>query len=511
MNKVKLHARPKPTGVSDSEITLKGNTVLDAEVLTVQPTAVPATAIKKDAFTAEGFEALRDWGSTPEPAPIEFVVDNMFPGDANTYIAGEGGVGKTWLAADLAVSVATGEDFLQRSTRKGPVLIINFDDTESLPRRFAERTACARGYAFKGLPISYWEPDSSKPHPKAGLFDSEVYEKLSSLTKHHKPRLIIIDSFVSALPLVNGNLAHAVVDAHEKLRAMRSLSPGCCLVILDHTPKSKKGGASGSMQKGARVRAGHVVTRIGSDKVGGDDMLRWHFHKINGAPPQRDFAILREQDETTARLTACDLPEQGNAPKAERVLETALRLVQTAGDDGIARTDLIKEVIAVTQIGKRTIEEVVNVEVRPHPNVLEYAIPGRGNPKGYRWQDPPDEDEVVQPDKPAQMEAAPKGNWNGKGDWYSIGLQFFCPECVAEAAAGVPKRRRRRAAEAGLRTMIWCVGTEDYNFQPAPQCKKHRRPWVMNGELCDPMGAGYPPPKEEIVALEQAKLHYGQA
>lgn len=285
-------------------------------------------------------------------------------------------------------------------------------------------------------------------------------------------------------------------------------------MVLDHTPKSKKGGASGSMQKGARVRAAHVVTRIDPDNVDGDDMLRWHCHKINGAPPQRDFAIRREQDETTARLTACDLPKKGNAPKAEKVLETALRLVQVAGDDGIPRTDLIKEVIAMTQVGKRTIEEVVNTEVRAHPNVLEYAIPGRGNPKGYKWTTPSDGDDGVVDetsalglrDKPVQLEAAPDN------DVYGIGLPFFCPQCVAEAAAKVPNRRRKRAPKVEMRSVTWRVGTADYEFEPVPRCKKHRRAYVIeDGSHCGKLTTQYPSPQEEAAAFEKAKVHYGAA
>lgn len=497
------------------------NTVLDADELTQTGVAHGATS-KAGAsisngiiFTPEGFEALPNWGTTPEPPPIRWVVDNMFQADSTSWIAGEGGVGKTWIAADLVVSVATGEDFGPYSTQQGLGFIVNFDDTEALPRQFATRTACARGYVFKKLPIRYWEPPQNKPYPKAGLLEPWVFDRLSSLFKHHQPRLIIIDSFASAFPTVNGNLPKAVVDVHEKLRQLRSLSPGACLVILDHTPKSKKGGAAGSHQKSARVRSAHVVTRIDPKDAGGKDMLRWDFHKINGAPPQPSFALLREQDETTARLIACALPEHGSTPKADQALETALKLVQAAGGEGIARTALIKEVMARTQIGKRTIEEVVNDRVRPHPNVLELQLQGRGNPKGYCWRevsnDDPGEatphDEFTQPDDPAQMEAAPDKPLDVVDTVYGFGLQFYCPKCAEEQK--VSTRRRRKAAKVELRSVEWRAGTQEYVFEPAPICKKHRTRFTVNNASYNGMlFQGRPPAQELADAREAAKNHY---
>ena len=342
-------------------------------------------------FTQSTFTALSKWGTTVKPPPVTWVVHNMLQADAANYVAGEPGVGKSWISSDLAVSVATNTPFLGRQTQQGSVLVINFDDTETLPRQYAERTARARGYELADLPLYYWEPRPDEAKPLHGVMDSAVFDELAFQIDALKPKLIIVDSFSSAFPSLDGNKGPDIVRMHEVLRQLRIKSPGACMVLIDHTPKevvmqSKRRGVSGSQQKNGQVRAGHIVSRVEPSEVGGEDVLRWDFFKINGAPPQKSFAIDREQTATTAKLTVRDLPERDRAPKSTQAYEAALTFIQTAGEDGIARTALIEKVATIANVARRTIEQVLNDEVHDHPQVIERSLGGRGNPKGYKWR-----------------------------------------------------------------------------------------------------------------------------
>jgi hypothetical protein len=345
-----------------------------------------------DDLTQSSLKTLEKWGRTKKPAPVTWAVHHLLQNDAPNYIAGEPGVGKSWIMCDLAVSVATGTPFLERQAQQGPVLIINFDDTETLPRQYAERTARARHYAFADLPIYYWEPDPDQAKPLNGVLDTHVFEALAFHVEQLKPKLIILDSFSSAFPGLDGNKGQDIVRMHEVLRQLRIKSPGACLVLIDHTPKevvlqSKRRGVSGSQQKNGQVRSGHIVSRIEPSEVGGRDVLRWDFHKLNAAPPQKSFAIEREQTLDTARLIVSDLPEHERAPKTTQALTAALTIIQGAGDEGIARTELIEKVVAIANVSQRTAESAIDKEVRPHPNVIEKQLPGRGKPKAYKWRD----------------------------------------------------------------------------------------------------------------------------
>jgi hypothetical protein len=342
-------------------------------------------------LTQSSLKTLEKWGGTKKPAPVTWAVHHMLQADAPNYIAGEPGVGKSWIMCDLAVSVATGTPFLGRQTQQGPVLIINFDDTETLPRQYAERTARARHYAFADLPIYYWEPDPDEAKPLNGVLDADVFEALAFHVEQLQPKLIILDSFSSAFPGLDGNKGQDIVRMHEILRQLRIKSPGACLVLIDHTPKevvlqSKRRGVSGSQQKNGQVRSGHIVSRIEPSEVGGRDVLRWDFHKLNAAPPQKSFAIEREQTLDTACLIVSDLPEHERAPKTTQALTAALTLIRSAGDEGIARTELIEQVATIANVSQRTVEGAIDKEVRSHPNVFEKQLPGRGKPKGYKWR-----------------------------------------------------------------------------------------------------------------------------
>jgi RecA-family ATPase len=102
--------------------------------------------------------AVRRWGQTNEPPQLEWLVDQLIQKNALNTIAGEPGVGKTRMAAHIAVRVATGEPFLSHKVTQGPVLYLDFDDNETLPRNWVERVANGINAKFDDLPLYYWTP-----------------------------------------------------------------------------------------------------------------------------------------------------------------------------------------------------------------------------------------------------------------------------------------------------------------------------------------------------------------
>jgi putative DNA primase/helicase len=332
------------------------------------------------------------WGQTKRPRTPEWAVYHLLQDNAENSLGGEPGVGKSWITAELAVSIATGTPFLGRRTKQGPVMFINFDDSEALPRTWAERACRARGYEFDDLPIYYWEPDPDKEYPPAGLLTGYVFDFLKEAATEIQPRLIIVDAFSTAFPGKDGNKAQDVVEVFEKLRQLRTAAGGACMLLVDHTPKpvmleSKRRGISGSQQKHARTRSVHIVSKIEPAQVNGADVLEWHVHKMNAAPYQAPFAVKRHVDtqRNTAWFEVDKLPEQERAPKENRAAEVALLIIQSRAGKQVERQELIGEVASKTNIGGRTIIKAIAEEVEGHPNVIVGTLPGRGNPKAYRW------------------------------------------------------------------------------------------------------------------------------
>lgn len=346
----------------------------------------------------DALNPIQKWGDRDEPPPVQWLVHNLIQDNAENLIAGEPGVGKSWISGDLAVSVATGGQFLERYTRQGPVLLVNFDDpSESLPRMFAHRSATGRHYEFRELPIYYWQPDEKAAYPPEGIITPDVFEYLLNQCDLLKPRLIIVDAFSSAFPGIDGNKGPDTIRAFEALRQLRiAAGKPCSLVLLDHTPKatmmdSKRRGVSGSQQKHAKTRTVHIIRKVEPGEVNGDDVLEWEVFKANAAPYQDAFGVDREMDGLleAAKLTVRDLPPSGKNAVANRAAKAALTYLRGRPGENVSRADLMKEVITISNASKASVDRALNsTEFIDHPGIQRVDLGGRGNPIGFMWVAP---------------------------------------------------------------------------------------------------------------------------
>ena len=337
-------------------------------------------------------EAIKKWGDRDRPPPVKWLVHHLVQDNAENLVAGEPGVGKSWISGDLAVSVASGSAFLDRHTEQGPVLIVNFDDpSESLPRMFAERAARGKEYEFGDLPIYYWQPEESRPAPPEGIITLEVFEFLLEQCSLIKPRLIIVDSFSSAFPGLDGNKGPDVLRSFEALRQLRVASgKPSCVLLVDHTPKatlqdSKRRGVSGSQQKHAKTRTVHIIRHVDPGDVNGDDVLEWEVFKANAAPRQESFGVDREMDSllNTAKLSVRPLPKTGQGAKFDRAAKAAITYLKSRVGEPISRQDLLKEIVAVANVSMETARRGLRSnEFIDHPQIRQVDLGGRGNPAG---------------------------------------------------------------------------------------------------------------------------------
>lgn len=83
--------------------------------------------------------------SQPEPK-LEWLIENMWVDKSRGLIAGNPGVGKTWLALDMLISVASGQLCLGRyPVKQGPVLLVEEEASETNLSRRLHTLARARG------------------------------------------------------------------------------------------------------------------------------------------------------------------------------------------------------------------------------------------------------------------------------------------------------------------------------------------------------------------------------
>lgn len=382
-----------PTAPFDAKGGEQIETTSQTEKLDLMPTSARDTRAREGDMQYMHVP-IKKWGERDLPPAVQWLVHHLFQDNAENLLAGEPGVGKSWISGDLAVAVATGSHFLDRPTQQGSVLVINFDDpSESLPRLFAERSARGRGYDFADLPIYYWQPDEKHAYPPFGIITPDVFEFLIEQISLIKPRLIIVDAFVSAFPGLDGNKGQDAIQAFEALRQLRShASKPCSLVLLDHTPKatlqdSKRRGVSGSQQKHAKTRTVHIVRSVDPGDVGGDDVLEWEVFKANAAPRQDKFGIDREMNTifNTAKLTTRDLPQTGSG-LTTRTAEAAITYLKSVPGVPVLRSDLLREVIKLTGASKRSATRALySSEFADHPGVQKSEPMGRGGQISFSW------------------------------------------------------------------------------------------------------------------------------
>jgi RecA-family ATPase len=82
----------------------------------------------------------------------EYIIMELFEADTLGLIFGDPGCGKSFLAVDIALSVATGTPFHGRDTKQGSVFFIAGEGHNGLARRFAAWSQ-ARGVSLAGVPL----------------------------------------------------------------------------------------------------------------------------------------------------------------------------------------------------------------------------------------------------------------------------------------------------------------------------------------------------------------------
>lgn len=205
-----------------------------------------------------------------KPPPIPWLIEGLLPQDSLLCWAADPGVGKSFLALDLAISVVTGQHFLGLPCAKsGPVV---FFDEENPQHILAERVfQLGRGRSvleldgrlfvfrlkMRGRSIDRWFAD-------AKAIAAEV-----------KPVLFIFDTFLkfSGVPAINkendSSLMQAVCDAIQRTKAH---SPGSTALFLHHLNKNRK----------------HKAPR-GSTIILGDPDGVWTLTHWKGAPPSDSY------------------------------------------------------------------------------------------------------------------------------------------------------------------------------------------------------------------------------
>ena len=120
----------------------------------------------------DGFKLIGINDLLKEPEPLEWLVDDYILQGTQVQLVGASGLGKTFLAVDLALSVASGKHWNSRNVKQGPVAYINAEGHTGFQHR-------VKGWHEKNQPT-----DNLPFCLSNGPVDMMNTSNINSLTKH---------------------------------------------------------------------------------------------------------------------------------------------------------------------------------------------------------------------------------------------------------------------------------------------------------------------------------------
>lgn len=174
------------------------------------------------------FETASSLLSKPEPK-LEWLIENLWVDQSRGLIAGNPGVGKTWLALDMLISVASGQLCLGRyPVRQGAVLLMEEEASELNLSRRLHSMARARGLSAESLANLHL---AVRSFAKLPLDVAEIGRYIIA----HEIKLVVFDSLrrFHSVDENSSSEMQSVLDAFGRLNMC-----GCSVVLIHHLAKA---------------------------------------------------------------------------------------------------------------------------------------------------------------------------------------------------------------------------------------------------------------------------------
>ena len=151
------------------------------------------------------FFPASSWGDS-EPPPREWLVDGLIPRGTVTSLYGDGGTGKSLLALQLAVDVATGGKWIGKATVVGGSLFISAeDDQDELHRRV--RDVADSGFLSVGeltnihlRSLAGEDALLATLATNGGINPSDLFDEIDRYAAETAPDLIVLDTLADLFP-----------------------------------------------------------------------------------------------------------------------------------------------------------------------------------------------------------------------------------------------------------------------------------------------------------------------
>jgi predicted transcriptional regulator len=267
------------------------------------------------------------------PAP-ESLLEGILSVGTLAAIYGPSGIGKSFVAQGIALSVSTGSRWMGRQVRQGPVLYVAAEGSFGLAQR---RRAWMTSEQLSATEGDHWLVRS------VNLLDLNWSTALVELAKELRPVLIVVDTVARSMQGGEENSSRDMGTLINAADAIRHAT-GATVLLVHHTPRQ------GDNMRGHTSLEGAVDTAI---EVQGDE-----HNLVLRCAKQKDAAPFED-------------------------IRLSLRVV---GDSCVVGDPFLSET-KITEIGRRMLETLDETDLGDGISPTRWqAVSGVGVSSAFRWQ-----------------------------------------------------------------------------------------------------------------------------
>ena len=247
----------------------------------------------------------------------EYIIGELIETDTLGLMFGDPGCGKSFLAVDIALSVATGTSFHGRETKQGSVFFIAGEGHSGLARRFAAWSQ-ARDVPLAGVPLFKSERAAQFLDGESAKAVSQAVAELAG--KHGSPSLIVIDTLARNFGAGDENNTRDMNEFVAAVDDLKARFPGCSVLIVHHSGHAEKQRARGAMALKGALDCEYRVEKKDRD-------MKLINTKMKDAEPPPDLHFSFKQVDLDEQTKSAAL-EAAEAPKDQHKLTSTQRLAQ---------------------------------------------------------------------------------------------------------------------------------------------------------------------------------------
>lgn len=244
-----------------------------------------------------------------------WLIDQLWGASSVGVIGGAPKCSKTWLALDMALSVATGTACLNKYDvpEPGPVLIYLAEDALSVVRERVEGMARQRGLDLDAVDVHVITA------PTLRLDRDPHRTQLLETARRIRPRLLLLDPLVR-LHGIDENNAGEVAQLLAYFRSLQR-EMNCSVALVHHTRKN----AAGGVAAGQGLRGSSDIHAFGDSNLylrrNRERLVLSSEHRAAAAAPSVYLELIDTDTKTIHLAVVAELPAEQRSSLQQRVLE----------------------------------------------------------------------------------------------------------------------------------------------------------------------------------------------